>query len=213
MRLTLVLLALLTSCLAFCTIIDRIAVIVGNSPVKDSDIERNLRITDFLNNEPVDLGTASRKNAAKRLIDQVFLRREIRIGDYPAATPEEAGQQLDALKKNRFKTNTAYLDALRRYRLTDADLRIEFQWQLTVLRFIDARFRPAVLVTDEEIESYYRAHQAALARAHPGKASLDDLRENIRDTITGEKVNKQFFSWLDEQRQSIKLQFREEGLS
>jgi hypothetical protein len=213
MRSTLVLLALLASCPAFCTIIDRIAVIVGNSPVKDSDIERNLRITDFLNNEPVDLGSVSRKNAAKRLIDQVFLRREIRIGDYPPATPEEAGQQLDALKKNRFKTNTAYLEALRRYRLTDADLRIEFQWQLTVLRFIDARFKPAVLVTDEEIESYYRAHQAALARAHPGKASPDDQRENIRDTITGEKVNKQFFSWLDEQRQSIKLQFREEGLS
>jgi methyltransferase-like protein len=97
--------------------------------------------------------------------------------------------------------------------LTDADLRIEFQWQLTVLRFIEARFKPAVLVTDEEIESYYRAHQAALARAHPGKASLDDLTENIRDTITGEKVNKQFFSWLDQQRQSIKLQFREVGLS
>jgi hypothetical protein len=213
MRSTLALLLSLISCPAFSAIIDRIAVIVGNSPVKDSDIERNVRVTDFLNNEPVDLGKVSRKKAAKRLIDQVFLRREIRIGDYPAATLEEAGQQLDALKKARFKTNAAYLDALRRYRLTDADLRIEFQWQLTVLRFIDARFRPAVLVTDEEIERYYREHQAALARQHPGKASLEDLRDNIRDTITGERVNKLFFSWLDEQQQNVKLQYREESLS
>jgi hypothetical protein len=213
MRSTFVLLVLLSSGSAFCTIIDRIAIIVGNSPVKDSDIERNLRITDFLNNEPVDLGAVSRKKAAKRLIDQVFLRREIRIGDYPAATPEEAGQQLDALKKARFKTNAAYLDAVRRYRLIDADLRIEFQWQLTVLRFIEARFRPAVLVSDEEIERYYHEHQAALVRKHPGKASLEDLQQEIRDTITGEQVNKQFFSWLDEQRQTVKLRFLEEGLS
>jgi hypothetical protein len=213
MRSSVLLLLVLTSGLAFSAIIDRIAVIVGNSIVKDSDIERNLRITDFLNNEPVDLGKVSRKNAAKRLIDQVFLRREIRIGDYPAATPEEASQQLDALKKSRFKTNTAFLDALRRYGLTDVDLRLEFQWQLTVLRFIDARFKPAVLITDEEIAQYYREHQAALARKHPGKSSPEDLREDIRNTLTEEKVNKLFFSWLDEQRQNIKIQFREESIS
>lgn len=213
MRSIVVSLAMLIPCPAFPVIIDRIAVIVGNSVVKDSDIERNLRVTDFLNRQPLDLGTQSRKNAAKRLIDQVFLRREIRIGDYPPATPEEADQQLDALKKARFKTNAAFLDALRRYGLIEADLRIEFQWQLTVLRFIDARFKPAVLVSDEEIESYYREHRAALARQHPGKNSLEDLRDAIRDTITGEKVNKLFFTWLDEQRQDIKIHFLEESLT
>jgi hypothetical protein len=212
MRSSILLLLLLMPCAAFGVIIDRIAVIVGRSVVKDSDIERNLRVTDFLNNEPIDLGNESRKKAAKRLIDHVFMRREIRIGDYPAATIEEAGQQLDALKKSRFKTNTAYLEALGRYGLTDVDLRLEFQWQLTVLRFIDARFKPAVLITDDAIERYYREHQAALARKHPGQASLQDLQEEIRDILTGERVNQLFFSWLDEQRQGVKIQFREKSL-
>lgn len=212
MRSTVLLLLLLTPCAAFAAVIDRIAVIVGAAIIKDSDIERDLRVTAFLNNGPLDLGKESRKQAAKRLIDQIFIRREIRIGDYPAATPEEASRQLDALKKQRFKTNAAFLDALRRYALPEADLRTEFQWQLSVLRFIDARFKPAVLVTDEEIAQYYREHQAALARAHPGKTGLEDLQEDIRDTVTGEKVNKLFFSWLDEQRQNVKIQFREAGL-
>jgi hypothetical protein len=153
----------------------------------------------------LDLGKEQRRKAAKRLIDQVFIRREIRIGDYPAATPQEANQQLEELKKQRFKTNAAYLDALRRYGLTEADLKTEFQWQLSVLRFIDVRFKPAVLVTDEEVAQYYRQH--------PGKGSLEDLQESIRDILTGEKVNQLFFSWLDEQRQNIKIQFREESLS
>ena len=205
-------LLLVTQYAAPAAIIDRIAVIVGNSIVKDSDIERDLRITYFLNGEPLDLSKEARKKAAKRLIDQIFIRREIRIGDYPPATPEDARRQLDDLKKERFKTNAAFSAALERYGLTEADLRTEFQWQLSVLRFIDARFRPAVLITDEQIETYFRDHQAALARAHPGKTSLDDLREDIRDLLTGEKVNQLFFAWLEEQRQSTKVQFREENL-
>jgi hypothetical protein len=213
MRSSAVFLLLLAPSLAFSVIIDRIAVIVGASIVKDSDIERDLRVTTFLDGAPLGLGKESRKKAAKHLIDQVFIRREIRIGDYPAATPEEVNQQLAALKKQRFKTNTAFQDALRRYGLTEADLRTEFQWQLTVLRFIDARFKPAVLVSDEEIERYYGDHRAALAREHPGKASLESLQEDIRNTISGEKVNKLFFSWLDEQRQSVKVEFREVSLS
>jgi len=205
MRSTALLLLLLTPSTAFCVVIDRIAIIVGSSIVKNSDIERDLRVTAFLNNAPLDPGKEQRKKAAKRLIDQVFIRREIRIGDYPAATPQEASQQLEELKKQRFKTNAAYLDALRRYGLTEADLKTEFQWQLSVLRFIDARFKPAVLVTDEQVAQYYREH--------PGKGSLEDLQESIRDILTGEKVNQLFFSWLDEQRQNIKIQFREESLS
>ncbi len=213
MRAWIMALFLLAPSIASSTIIDRIAVIVGNSIVKDSDIERDLRVTAFLDGAPLDLGREARKKAAKRLIDQIFIRREIRLGDYPAATPEEASQQLDTLKKQKFKTNAAFQNALARYGLTEADLRSQFQWQLTVLRFIDARFKPAVLVSDQEIERYYGAHRAELAREHPGKTSLHDLEDTVRDILTGEKVNQLFFSWLDEQRQGVKIEFREASLS
>jgi hypothetical protein len=199
-----VLVLLLTQCAALAVTIDRIAIIVGNSIVKDSDIDRELRVTNFLNGEPLDLSTAARKKAAGRLIDQIFIRREIRIGDYPTATLQEADQQLDDLKKQRFKTNTAFEQSLQRYGLTELDLRTQFQWQLTVLRFIDVRFKPAVLVSDDEIAAYYRQH--------PGK-SLDDRQDEIRGILTGEKVNQLFFAWLDEQRKEIKIQFREGNLA
>ena len=213
MRVAIMALFLLAPPIALPTIIDRIAVIVGSSIVKDSDIDRDLRVTAFLDGAPLDLSKEARKKAAKRLIDQIFIRREIRLGDYSAATPEEASQELDALKKQKFKTNAAFQNALARYGLTEADLRAQFQWQLTVLRFIDARFKPAVLVSDQEIERYYGAHRAELAREHPGKTSLHDLEDTVRDILTGEKVNQLFFSWLDEQRQGVKIEFREASLS
>jgi hypothetical protein len=198
--------------LAPTVIIDRIAVIVGNSIVKDSDIDRNIRVTCFLNNVPLNLDNAGRKSAANRLIDQIFIRREIQLGDYPVATPQETNSQLDRLKEQRYRSKLAFEQALHRYGLTELELRTEFQWQLTALRFIEIRFKPAVLITDDDINKYYQEHAATLQRQYPGK-SLDDLREKIRDTLTGQQVNQRFFRWLEYQRRNNKIQFCEESLA
>ena len=212
MRCRIIALFLFANYLALAVIIDRIAIIVGDSIIKDSDIDRDLRVTAFLNGDPLDVSNAAKKKAADRLIDQIFIQREIRIGDYPPASLQEADQQLAGLKRQRFKTDAAFQLALRRYGLTELDLRTELQRKLTLLRFIDVRFKPAVLVSDEEVEKYYREHATALRRAYPGKSSLDDLRQQIEDILTGEKVNQELFSWLDEQRKEAKIRYREESL-
>ncbi len=106
-------LLLFANFLALAVIIDRIAIIVGNSIIKDSDIDLDLRVTDFLNGDPLDLSNASRKKAASRLIDQVFIRREVEIGDYPIATLQQADQQLAGIEKQRFRTDAAFQQALR----------------------------------------------------------------------------------------------------
>jgi hypothetical protein len=192
-------------------IIDQIAIVIGDSIIKDSDIERDIRGTDFMNGAPLDLSDAARKKAVSRLIDQVFIRREIESGDYPQASWKQTDEQIDRLERQRFKTKTAFDAALRRYGFNEVDLRTLMQWQLTILSFIDIRFKPAVLVTDEEIEKYYNEHAAALAREYPGK-SLDDFREQIRQTLTEQGVNQQFFAWLDEQRKNSKIQYLEASL-
>lgn len=211
MRCRLLVIFLLAQYLALAVIIDQIAIVVGNSIVKDSDIRRDIRVTSFLNREAVNMSNAARKEAANRLIDQVFIRHEINLGGYSRATPQEATQELDKLKHDRYHTQAAFEAALHRYELTDLELRTQFQWQLTVLRFIDARFRPAVLVTDAEIENYSRQHAASLHEQFPGK-SQDELREETRNILTEQKVNQQFFAWLNQQRKETKIRYLEESL-
>ncbi len=205
-------LLVLSACLLKAVIIDRIAVKVDNSIVKDSDIRRDIRVTDFLNSQTVNMTESARKAAADRLIDQIFIRREIQIGDYPAATPRQANQELDHLVSERFKTETALENSLKHYDITPADLRSHFQWQLTVLSFIDARFKPAVLVTDAEVDKYYSAHQVALRREYPGKNSANELRPQITNILASGRVDKLFFAWLDEQRKDAKFTYFEAGL-
>lgn len=193
-------------------IIDRIAIVVGNSIVKDSDISRDLRVTSFLNGDPLNLSEQARKVAASRLIDQIFIRKEIELGDYPVATPEQADRELDRLVQERFKSEASLQDALRKYGIIPPDLRSHFLWQLTVLRFIDSRFKPAALVTDGDIDNYYKEHAAAFNREHPGKSSLEDVRTEIVDILSAQQVNKMFFVWLDEQRKETKIRYLEASL-
>jgi len=212
MQLRFSVLILLTSLAAFPVIIDQIAIVVDRQIIKESDIIREVRVTDFLNHDPLNLSLTAQKKAADRLIDQAFIRHEISLGDYAVATFQDADAELSRLEKERYKTQAALQESLRGYGLTVPDLRYTFRWQLTVLRFIDVRFKPAVVVTDDEINQYYNSHLQALRRAHPSGYSLEDLRSFIHDTLVSEKVNQRFFAWLDEQRQDAKIQFLEANL-
>lgn len=205
-------LLLLVNFVALAVIIDRIAIVVNNQIIKQSDIDRDIRVTDFLNHDPLSVSLSAEKQAASRLIDQAFIRHEIELGDYPTATFTDADAELSRLEKDKFKTNAAFMQNLRSYGLTVPDLRFTFRWQLTVLRFVDVRFKPAALVTDSEVQHYYSAHLSALRRAHPKAYSLEDLHSEIHDTLVSEKVNQLFFAWLDEQRKDAKIKYLEEKL-
>src|SRR5579864_7300668 len=149
-------------------VLDRIAVIVGKHVIKTSDIERDLRLTDFLNRARLDLGPAARRQAAERLIDQEIIRQEIVTGQYKRPADSEAESLETNFRQDRFGGSELHLrEALRRYDLNEQQLQSQFLWQLTVLRFIDERFRPGVLVTDEEIRAYYDQHLSELQREYP----------------------------------------------
>jgi hypothetical protein len=203
---------LLTGSVLLGVIIDRIAIVVGNAIIKDSDIDRNIRETEFLNGQPLNITLSARREAANRLIDQVLIRREVRIGDYPRATEEQSEQELSELIKERFHTQAALQNALKRYGITELQLREDFRWQLTVLLFIEARFKPAIFITEAAIQKYYTEHIVALRREHPEKSSLDDVSGSIRNTLTEEQVNKLFFAWLEEQRKQTQIKYFEEDL-
>ena len=193
-------------------IIDRIAIVVGNHIVKDSDIDRDIRITSFLNNEQPDFSLQSRKKAASRLVDQQIIRDEIESGAYPVAPASEADALLAQIKSKRYPTAARFGQALARYGISETELKKALMWQTTVLRFIDSRFRPGVLVTDADIQGYYAAHKTELKREHPDAADADAMRSDIEDAIAGERVNQQFYAWLDEQRKQAQVEYREASL-
>ena len=205
------------SLLAFQTpraiVLDRIAVVVGKVAIKSSDIERDIRVTAFLNHEPLVFTPDARKKAADRLIDQQIIRQEIATGEYPRASDADALALLNQIRASRFGGSDARMLAeLNRCGLTKARLQEQLLWQLTVLRFIDERFRPGVQVSDDDIRKYYDEHLAELTRQYPQDHTFPAIEPRIRELLEGEEINKQFEAWLTAARSRVWIEFHQEGM-
>lgn len=204
------LILLLIGCQLQAAVVDRVAVIVGRRVVKASDIERDLRVSQFLNRQPLDLSPDTRKKAADRLIDQELIRQEMLNGGYNPPSEKDAAATVEQLRRDRFAGSDGQLQsALTKYGLSNDGLREYFLFQLTVLRFIDQRFRPGVLVTDEDVQAYYKEHRAELQKSFGQNNTPESLEPKIRELITGERVNELFEEWLDQTRRRTRVEFRE----
>jgi hypothetical protein len=205
-------LAFLATLLSGTEVIDRIAVIVGKRAIKTSDIDRELRVSSFLNRQPVNESPDARRKVTERLIDQELVRQDLLNGQYSQPTEKDAGDFFQQLKRDRFNGSATRLRAdLERYGLTEDQLRRYLLWQLTVLRFIDQRFRTTVLVTDEEIADYYQEHRTDLQKAYPQNNGLEALAPKIRENLTGERINQAFEEWLAETRRTVRIEYRQQA--
>jgi hypothetical protein len=192
------------------TVIDRIAIVVGKHAIKTSDIERDLRVTQFLNHDPPDTASvATRKASAQRLIDQELIREDIAAEGNTAAMETEAGALYDQLLHARFNGSEQQLAAeLKRRGFAKQQLLEQLQWQLIVLRFIDERFRPGVLISDDDISKYWEQHSAELRRQDFKLASLEAATLQIRETLEGEQINRDFETWLTQARKNARIEYK-----
>jgi hypothetical protein len=200
----------LNAVLGNAVVIDRIAVVAGKHVIKSSDIDRDLRLTEFLNREPLNVSAAARRPAAERLIDQQLIRTEIATGGYSRASDADAENLLKQIVHDRFGSAETRLRAeLTRYGLTEEDLRQQLLWQLTVLRFIQQRFQPGVSVSDEDVRAYYDQHLADLKRQNPKNSTFEALEPQVRSMVEGEAVNKDFEDWIARARKRNQIEYRQ----
>jgi hypothetical protein len=203
-------LLLVVCALSGSVVINRIAVIVGKRAIKTSDIYRDLRATQFLNHDRPDFSVDAKRKAAERLVDQTLIRDEMEKGRYARSGAADLDAMLMRLLQDRFGGSTARMkDSLSAYGLDEDQLRMQLQWQLDVLRFIEERFRPGVLVTDEEVRAYYDARQTDLKRQFPQLKTYEALAPKIRTSLEGERLNANFEQWLAQVRQRNRVEYRQ----
>jgi hypothetical protein len=193
-------------------VLDRIAVIAGTHVIKASDIDRDIRLTQFLNRQPLNITPAAKREAAERLITQDIIRQEIITGAYQRP-PEGEGAALEVqLQRDRFGNSSQRMhDALQKYGLTESELRERLLWQVTVLQFINQRFQAGVVVTDDDIRNYYNQHTAELQKQEPKDGSLEALTPKIKEELEGERINHNFDEWLDQARQGLRVEYKQEA--
>jgi hypothetical protein len=193
-------------------VLDRVAVIAGTHVIKTSDIDRDIRLTQFLNRQALNITPATKREAAERLITQDIIRQEIISGAYQRPQKSEGATLEVDLRRDQFANSSERLhDALQKYGLTESELRERLLWQITVLQFINQRFRAGVVVTDEDIRNYYNQHAAELRKQQLKNITLETLTPKIKEMLEGERINQSFNEWLDQARQGYRVEFKQEA--
>jgi hypothetical protein len=209
MRLALLSLAIAA---AHAEIVDRVAVTVANSVITLSEVELQAKVTALIEGVPPKLDPSALRQAADRRVEQVLLRREMVIGGYDPAGPDAAQAVLDSLKRERFRGDAAaYREALRDYGVSEEDLLDQLQWQVTLLRFIEARFRPGVQIPSEDVAAYYRETFLPQWKGPGEPPALDDMSERIELLLASERVNQLVDRWLNSTRAQLDIAYREEA--
>lgn len=184
-------------------IIDRIAVSVGNRVITTDQINDEIRVTAFLNHSEPNFNPEDKKKAAERLIEQALIKREMDFTHYPFPPLSEADEMLKQVEAER--------PDFARYGISEDDLRQHLWWQLTLLKFIDERFRPSVEVTTFEVRQYYR--EQAEKWKEEGKnpiPTFEDSRDAMTKALTEERVNQAVDRWLGDARTQMTIRMRDE---
>ena len=192
-------------------IIDEIAITVGNQAITQGEITRNIRLSALVSGEKPDESLESRRKAAGHLIEQALIRAEINFGSYPQVSPAEVDQSYVSTERT-LGGSAALASILSQYLLTPDDLRSYLQWQLALLKFIGLRFRPAVQVTSEDVENYYKENVLARSGSTGKPASLNDLRDKIQEKLTGERVDRQVDDWIKRARSRTAIHYIDAAL-
>lgn len=182
---------LLVSIGASAGVVDRLAVTVGNTAITETEVLDEVRLTQFLNNEPLDLGPTQRRAAANRLVDQELIRNEMLVGQYAQPQAGDSDALLRSFVQTHYPDRAQFEAALLKYSLTEDQVKRRLVWQLQVLRFTDLRFGTGLPPASQET--------AAANREQDG------------ETAEGARVDQEMDSWLKDARSQTRVSFKNEA--
>lgn len=198
MRRLAALLVVLLAPAALAVTVDRIAAVVDQQVLTVSEITQMVEIRFFAR-------TAASEDDYRRDILDALIAQALRLRDV-----ERYGAQditADAIEarlleiQRRFPTPAEFQAALARAELTLDEVRALVKRQLQVEAYIQERFAPAVFVTNEDIEEYYRTTWARQRRDR-GLAvpPFAQVREEVRTALRASRLQADVEKWTGQLR-------------
>ncbi len=155
----------------------------------------------------VNPSSADLNRALRLVIDQRLILQEAEKLPSIAPTAEEITAARDGLVK-AFPSQAAFLERLQRVGLTAEKLNEILDQRVRIEKYLDFRFRNFVVITQNEIERYYKDVFVSRFRARfPGRIvpTLDESRAEIERTLTEAKIESDTDAFLDSARDRAEI--------
>jgi hypothetical protein len=196
-------------------VVDQVLVSVGLQVITGSAVRRQEKLDAFFAGKAAGPAPASRRAIAERLVDQALVRREVELSRFVPPSMAETQAQAARVRADMKLSEAAFAAALKKASISEEAFLEEVRWQITLFRFIDFRFRPAVQVSDDEVREYYEGDfLTALRQSAPGQEAppIEEVRGRIAAVVTERKLQKAIEAWIEQSRQQVKIRWHEEAL-
>jgi len=189
-------------------VVDRIVATVNGHVILQSDWDDAVRLEALAEGRSLNQVTdQDRSRVLDRLIDQELVREQAQGAEAPPAPAEELQQRIHDIQKQQSANNPDEWQAtLNRYALEEKQVEAWLTRDISILHQVEARLRPAVQITPQNVEDYYRdTFLPQLRKIGSQDVPLTQVSAQIREILTQQKVNELFNSWLQSLRAESKI--------
>jgi hypothetical protein len=179
-----------------------VVAVVNEDLILESDLDEEARMAAF---QPLGgQTTATRKELIERLIDRDLILQQMRLQPQPPITDAQVDAELGVLRKNipqcaayGCETNAGWEKFVAAQGFTVEELKERWRQRMEVLRFIEARFRMGIRISQAEMDAYYTgtlipAYQAEKVTP-PAETTIAD---KIQEILLQQQVDKLLDDWL-----------------
>jgi len=181
------------------TLQDRVLAVVDEDPVLASDVERAVRL-GLEQPRPGETDERFRRRVLDALIDQRLQFHEIDRFNFEQVPVDDIQKRVADIR-SRFPDEAAFQKALKEVGLDPRTLRQLVARQLLVLTYVDERLGARVFVGPDELNRYYReVLTPEMQKRGQPPPPLEDVREDIRETLKQQKMTQEMAKWTQELR-------------
>lgn len=188
--------------------LDSVVAVVNNHAILSSDIDRAMRLSVLETPDGGD-GKLDRKSALDRLISRELILEQTTPEEKKRSEPTEEQlrarlallrEELPACARYHCTTDAGWEAFLTANGLTQNQVVSYLRLRLSLLSFIESRFRQGVHISQEEIEDYYRDKFAPEYPPGHQAPPLPSVAPRISEILLQQHVTQLFDAWLDNLR-------------
>ena len=183
-------------------VLDRVVAVVNGDLILESDLDEEARMSAF---QPfADRTAVTREQLVERLIDRDLILQQIRLQPQAQIMDAQVDAELRVLRKNIPKcaeygceTDAGWEKFVAAQGFTAEELRERWRQRMEVLRFVEARFRMGIRISQTEMDAYYKGTLVPAYEKErvtpPAEAAIAD---RIQEILLQQQVDKLLDDWL-----------------
>jgi peptidyl-prolyl cis-trans isomerase SurA len=183
-------------------VLDRLVAVVNGDVILESDVDEERRFEEV---QPYrTIASVTRDRLIERLIDRALILQQEALQPEDGISDEDVNAQLTRLRKDipackqdNCETDEGWKRYLGDHGFTEEEFRARWNQRMQLLKFIEARFRNGIKISDAEVQAYYEKNMLPeYAKRNVTPPKLETIEKRIEEVLLQQQVGALLQDWL-----------------